>query len=145
VSISRDVVGEIEAPARRPIGLRGSTDLGEAEARVELADHVVLGRRDVFCDQRPRAALPRRLDGDIHRFEFKLSAEHAATHIERNTIGSGRGWHWQGNWTDLYCIALEDPKDPGTLRQIEDPYLERRARAAKRSKGLWSRVLIFSR
>ncbi|HUD57671.1 MAG TPA: hypothetical protein VMR02_20745 [Terracidiphilus sp.] len=74
-----------------------------------------------------------------------LSAEHAATHIERNTVGSGRGWHWQGNWTDLYCIALEDPKDPGSLRQIEDPYLERKAREVKPRKGLWSRVLSFSR
>ena len=80
VSVPSDVVGKIEAPARRPIGRRGSTDLGEAEARVEVADHVVLGRRDVFCDQHPRAALPRSLDGDIHRFEFKLSAEHAAAH-----------------------------------------------------------------
>jgi hypothetical protein len=74
-----------------------------------------------------------------------LSAVHAATHIERNTVGSGRGWHWQGNWTDLYCIALEDPKDPGSLRQVEDPFLERKAHSEKPRKGLWSRVLSFGR
>jgi hypothetical protein len=73
-----------------------------------------------------------------------LSAQHAATHIERNTINA-RGWHWQGNWTDLYCIAMEDPKDPGNLRQIDDPFLARRARTEKPHKGIWSQVLSFSR
>ena len=72
-----------------------------------------------------------------------LSADHAAAHIERNAIGAGRGWRWQRNWTDLYCIALEDPKDPGSLRQIEDPFLERK-RADKPRKGLWSRIFSFS-
>ena len=55
-------------------------DLGKAEARIELADHVVLGGGDVIGDERPRAALPRRLDGDVHRFEFELSAEDTAAH-----------------------------------------------------------------
>ena len=71
-----------------------------------------------------------------------LSADHAAAHIERNAIGAGRGWRWQRNWTDLYCIALEDPKDPGNLRQVEDPFLEHKSRS-KPHKGLWSRVLSF--
>ena len=71
-----------------------------------------------------------------------LSADHAAAHIERNAIGAGRGWRWQRNWTDLYCIALEDPKDPGNLRQIEDPFLEQK-RAEKPRKGLWSRIFSF--
>ena len=74
-----------------------------------------------------------------------LSAEHAATHIERNTIGAGRGWHWQGNWTDLYCIAMEDPRDPGSLRQVEDHFLETRSRPGKPRKGIWSQVFSFSR
>lgn len=69
----------------------------------------------------------------------ELSPEYAAAHIERNAIGAGRGWRWQRNWTDLYCIALEDPKDPGNLRQIEDPFGERK-RIEKPRKGLWSRV-----
>jgi len=72
-----------------------------------------------------------------------LSADHAAAHIERNAIGAGRGWHWQRNWTDLYCIALEDPRDPGNLRQVEDPFLEQRRRSGKPHKGFWSRILSF--
>jgi hypothetical protein len=80
VSVPGDVIGEMEAPARRPLGGRRLSDLGEAEARIELADHVILGGGDVIGDQRPRAAFPRRIDGDIHRFEFELAAEYAATH-----------------------------------------------------------------
>jgi hypothetical protein len=72
-----------------------------------------------------------------------LSAEHAAAHIERNAIGAGRGWRWQGNWSDTYCVALEDPRDPGTLRQVEDPFLERRSRAGKPQKGIWSQIFSF--
>ena len=52
-----------------------------------------------------------------------LSAEIAAPHIEKNTVGAPRGWHWQRNWTDTYCLAIEDPKKPGNLRQIVDPFL----------------------
>lgn len=53
-----------------------------------------------------------------------LSAVFAAAHIEKNTIGAPRGWHWQRNWADTYCLAIEDPKNPGKLRQIVDPFLE---------------------
>lgn len=74
-----------------------------------------------------------------------LSPQHAAAHIERNAIGAGRGWHWQGNWTDTYCIALEDPRDPGTLRQLEDPFLERRSRTGKPQKGIWSQIFSFAK
>ena len=80
MSISGDVIGEIEAPARRAIGGAGSTNLGEAEARVELADHVVLGGRNELGNEGAHATLFRRLDRDIHRFEFELPAKHAAAH-----------------------------------------------------------------
>ena len=80
MSVPGDVVGEIEAPARRPAGGRGSIDLGEPQTGVELADHVVLGGRYVVGHERPDAALLRRLDREIHRFEFELSAEHPAAH-----------------------------------------------------------------
>ena len=80
MSISGDVVGEIEAPARRPICGRGAIDFGEPQAGVELADHVVLGCRNVFGYEGAHAALFRRFDCDIHRFEFELPAEHAAAH-----------------------------------------------------------------
>jgi hypothetical protein len=48
-----------------------------------------------------------------------LSPTHAADHIEAH--GSGRGWQWQRNWSGLYCMAIEDPARPGSLRQVEDP------------------------
>jgi len=73
-----------------------------------------------------------------------LSAQHAASYIERNTKGAGRGWRWQGNWTDVYCLAMEDPRKPGTLRQISDVFLEP-ARAEKPARGRWFQVLSFSR
>lgn len=74
-----------------------------------------------------------------------LSAQHAATYIEPNTKGAGRGWRWQGNWTDLYCLAMEDPRAPGSLRQVNDVFLERQAPGPKPRKGLWSMILSFSR
>lgn len=74
-----------------------------------------------------------------------LSPEHAAHHIERNTVGAGRGWRWQGNWSDIYCIALEDPKDPGSLRQGEDRFLEQKSRAGRPHKGVWSLILNYGR
>ena len=68
-----------------------------------------------------------------------LSAEHAAAHIERNFVAGGRGWHWQGNWSDLYCIDIEDPKRPGVSREVDDPFIERDPRSEKQSKGRWFR------
>jgi hypothetical protein len=53
----------------------------------------------------------------------ELSAEYAAGHIERNSVGAARGWHWQRNWSSLYCMVLEDPLNPGTMRQIADPII----------------------
>jgi phage FluMu protein Com len=50
-----------------------------------------------------------------------LSPEAAATFIERNSTERMRGWRWSGSWSEEYCIALEDPQSPGTLRQMVDP------------------------
>jgi hypothetical protein len=54
-----------------------------------------------------------------------LSAEYAAGHIERSSPGSAKGWRWQRSWVGLYCIAIEDTANPGTLRRIKDPYCGR--------------------
>jgi len=51
----------------------------------------------------------------------KLSATHAAGHIEAQALGSGRGWQWQNSWSGLHCMAIEDAVRPGSLLQIEDP------------------------
>jgi hypothetical protein len=53
-----------------------------------------------------------------------LSAEYAAEYIERNAPGTAKGWRWQRDWNGLYCMAIENSIDSGTLRRIEDPYLD---------------------
>jgi hypothetical protein len=52
-----------------------------------------------------------------------LSADYAATHIERNSPGTAKGWRWQRNWSGFYCLAIEDPAVAGHMRIIEDPFL----------------------
>ena len=59
----------------------------------------------------------------------ELSAAHAGTHIERNFGAASRGWHWQGNWTDSYCIDIEDPERPGEVRQATNPFLDSKTRS----------------
>ena len=55
---------------------------------------------------------------------FKISAKSAASYIEANAPGTSGGWRWQRNWSGLYCIAIEDPTKPGSLRCTVDPYLD---------------------
>lgn len=51
----------------------------------------------------------------------KLSPTHAAEHIETQAMVGNRGWHWQNDWSGVYCMAIDDPSNPGELRQIFDP------------------------
>ena len=51
----------------------------------------------------------------------RLSPTHAAEHIEAQALGAGRSWHWQNNWSGLHCMAMEDPRNPGSMLLIEDP------------------------
>ena len=37
-----------------------------------------------------------------------LSAETAAAYIEINAAGTRKGWGWQENWSDCYCIVIEN-------------------------------------
>jgi hypothetical protein len=59
-----------------------------------------------------------------------LSAVYATGHIEHNFVSGVRNWRWQRNWTDTYCIEIEDPTRPGSLRHVSDPFLDRAARTA---------------
>lgn len=52
-----------------------------------------------------------------------LSAVHAASHIEPNFKNSNRSWRWQCNWTGSYCVDIEDPAHPGTVRNVSNPFL----------------------
>jgi hypothetical protein len=75
-----------------------------------------------------------------------LSAEYAASHIERNSVGAAKGWRWQRSWSDLYCMAIEDPADPGNLRQMVDPFLPSALEpVATKAKWRWGRALSLSR
>jgi hypothetical protein len=74
-----------------------------------------------------------------------LSAELATAHIERNSAGAPRGWRWQKNWTDSYCIDIENPRSPGTLRQVSDPFIVRGNDQEKPTKGRWLQVFSLSR
>lgn len=74
-----------------------------------------------------------------------LSAQYAANHIERNSIGVGRGWSWQRNWSGLYCMALEDPKKPGTVRQTVNPMLATHDAESAKSPWRWAQILSLRR
>jgi len=68
-----------------------------------------------------------------------LSPAYAGEHIERHTVGAPRGWHWQGNWADSYCLAMEDSQSPGNLRQVQNPFIIHPAEEEKTQKSLWRR------
>ena len=36
-----------------------------------------------------------------------FSPQLAASYIERNAPGTKKGWHWQGNWNETYCMVIE--------------------------------------
>ena len=36
-----------------------------------------------------------------------LSAKTASLYIETNAPGTKKGWRWQGNWNETYCIVIE--------------------------------------
>jgi hypothetical protein len=36
-----------------------------------------------------------------------LSAQAATHYIEANALGTKKGWRWQANWHETYCIVIE--------------------------------------
>ena len=44
-----------------------------------------------------------------------LSAQVATDYIEANPLGTKKGWRWQRNWHETYCIVLEK-------REVEDNF-----------------------
>jgi hypothetical protein len=71
-----------------------------------------------------------------------LSAMYSAAHMERQARGAPKGWRWQRNWSGTYCMAIEDPHEPGTLLQMLDPVIKPEA---VKPKGRWSLLFSFSR
>jgi hypothetical protein len=45
-----------------------------------------------------------------------LSAELAANYLERNAPGTKKGWHWQKNWSGVYCIVIESKRVDNNFR-----------------------------
>ncbi|SRR6266480_3044263 len=37
-----------------------------------------------------------------------LSAHIATSYVEANAPGTKKGWRWQGNWHDTYCMVIEN-------------------------------------
>jgi len=37
-----------------------------------------------------------------------LSAVKATNYIEKNALGSKKGWRWKKTWKDVYCIIIEN-------------------------------------
>ena len=74
----------------------------------------------------------------------KLSPNHAAQHIEAQAHGAGRGWRWQNDWRGVYCIAIDDPSNPGALLQVIDP-LNVPEHETTKSKSRWSLLFSFGR
>ena len=72
-----------------------------------------------------------------------LSATHAAEHIEAQSYGAAsKGWRWQNNWRDVYCMAMDDPQNPGSTVQINDPVM--RPQSTK-TKNRWSALFSLGR
>ena len=72
-----------------------------------------------------------------------LSAQHAGPHIEAQAHGAARGWQWQNNWSGVYCIAIEDPDNPGALRQMIDPVIQPETVVKPRKR--WPLLFSFGR
>ena len=73
----------------------------------------------------------------------RLSAEYAAEHIEAQALGAGRGWRWQNNWSGVYCVAVDDPHNPGSLLQVIDPVMK--PEVVNKAKSRWSLLFSFGR
>jgi hypothetical protein len=71
-----------------------------------------------------------------------LSATYATGHMEKQAFGAGKDWHWQKNWNGMHCMAIEDPHDPGTLRQMVDPVIRTES---EKPKSRWSLLFSFGR
>lgn len=68
-----------------------------------------------------------------------LSAKHAAAHIEAQAQGAGRDWRWQKTWSGVYCMAIDNPHNPGVPLQVVDPVIT--PEVAKTRKR-WSSLLF---
>jgi hypothetical protein len=66
------------------------------------------------------------------RCRLPLSAETAGYYIEQNAGAIAKDWKWQRNWSDSYCIAIEEINADGELRLITDPFLTREQPAEKK-------------
>jgi hypothetical protein len=45
-----------------------------------------------------------------------LSAQVATSYIEKNAPGTKKGWRWQGNWRETYCMVVGDKEIQANFR-----------------------------
>jgi hypothetical protein len=64
-----------------------------------------------------------------------LSAEKAALYIEAMHAHIAKNWQWQGNWSDEYFIAMDDPQNPGASLLVANPFP---VSQTKKSKSFWA-------
>ena len=76
------------------------------------------------------------------RCHLPLSAETAGYYIEQNEGKAAKDWKWQGNWSEAYCIAIEEMNNGGELRLITDPFLTNEQ--PKEKKG-WKSLFGFGK
>jgi len=76
----------------------------------------------------------------------ELSPTHAAGHIEAQAHGQvgGRNWHWQNDWSGVYCMAIDDPGNPGTLLQVVNPVPTPEIEKPK-PRSRWSQLFTLNR
>lgn len=53
------------------------------------------------------------------RCNLSLSAELAASYIEKNALGTEKGWRWQRTWKGLYCMVVENKRVANNWRTEE--------------------------
>lgn len=64
-----------------------------------------------------------------------LSAEHAGGYIESIYANLTKNWRWQGNWSEEFFIAMEDPKTGTDTMLVANPF---KSGESKKSKSFWT-------
>src|SRR5712691_5197083 len=75
-----DILGQVQGPVYGSVYRCRPIRAGEAETRIQIADHAVFLGRDVVRAKRTSPAAASDLDCNVHGFKLKFSAEHTAAH-----------------------------------------------------------------
>ena len=84
--------------------------LTQQEIGVEMEQH--LGRCECGGTFK-KEAMPR-----CPNCRKELSAETATAYLESNAPGTKKGWRWQRNWHETYCIIIENRVVNDTFKNV---------------------------